>query len=165
MKIKQYKKLNNTTELKKTHAKLTKWFNLYIRLRDLKRVEHKGFVEVWGRCCSCSHIWELELFSDGSIMNGKKWHCGHYWKSDRHESVRYDERNCALQCYHCNKNLSGNEANFQIYLKKKLGEEGFAQLTRDKNKTKKYNILELEQLTVEYKLKAKLQANKLQIKI
>jgi hypothetical protein len=165
MKIKDYKKLNNVTALKKAHAKVTKWFNLYIRLKSLswfKNTSHYGIV---GECKTCGAVWEVELFSDKSIMNGKKWHCGHYWKSDSYASVRYDERNVALQCYNCNRNLSGNESNFETYLRKKLGDDGFEQLKIDRNKVKHWDIAELDKLADIYKLKAQLEANRLQIKI
>ena len=167
MKIKEYKKLNNTTALKKAHAKCKRWFNLYIRLKNLYlyRAFRDEQFNIYGRCCTCGDIWQVELFSDKSIMNGKKWHCGHYWKADRHASVRYDERNCGLQCYNCNKNLSGNESNFESYLRTVLGDKGFEQLKKDKDKIKHWNILELDPLADEYKLKAKLRANELQIKI
>jgi hypothetical protein len=147
----------NTKETKN----LTKWCHLYIRLRDLIRVKFA----LYGGCISCGKIWEVELFSDGSIMNGKKWHAGHYFLSDRNASVRFDEENIHLQCYYCNKSLSGNLAMYKQNLIKKIGIKRFESLEQRRNQIKKFNPFEIEELTEYYKQKAKIEAKRLGIKI
>ena len=160
----QYKKIPNDRELEKSKANLTLWFNRYVRLRDLSKVEETG--EVQGFCISCGKRWLVGLYSDKSIINvGGNWVAGHYWKDDRYASVRYDERNVNLQCYKCNKYLSGNESNYAINLEKKIGIKEFGQLNIDRNKIKHWNILEIDVMVYEYKDKCRAEARRLNIKI
>lgn len=87
------------------HLKLRVWtlISLYVRKRD-------GY-----RCVTCG-------------ATGVNMDCGHY----RHNSERnmslggnalwYDLRNLNCQCsFNCNRNLSGNLANYAIFLEKKYG--------------------------------------------
>ena len=165
MNTKDYKKLNNGTALKKVHADLWRQFAKYIRLRDLKRVNYGGYANISGYCISCNSIWQVEFYSDKSISNGRGWVAGHYFLSNLNASTRYDERNVHLQCSRCNTHLHGNLAEYKIKLIKKIGKDEFEKLEILKHKIKHYDIVELERLTDEYKLKCKLRANELQIKI
>ena len=159
------RKLNNTKELELAHQRLWNWFAKYIRLRDLTLVDYGTVAIIRGECISCKKIWTPDFFSDRSIMDGKNWVAGHYWKSDRYASVRYNEHNVNLQCQHpCNKELSGNESNYLIGLKKKIGNENVDKLNIERNKTKKWDIVELNELTEIYKAKTKLRAKELNIK-
>lgn len=162
--IKQFKKLKNTDELKKSKKKLKIWFNLFIRLRDLTLVEQTGEIE--GFCISCGKRWLVELYSDKSIINTRGgWVAGHLWKDDRYASVRYDERNVNLQCARCNVHLSGNESNYAENLKKKIGKKEFEKLNVDRNKIKHWDILEIDRMIFEYKDKCKVRAKELGVKI
>lgn len=49
---------------------------------------------------------------------------GHFW----HGVLDFDEENINGQCVHCNKWLSGNLANYSIYLIRKLGIKKFKEL-------------------------------------
>jgi len=160
---KEYKKLNNTRELEKAHSKLKKYFNKYIVLRDLQKNEVTG--EIFGIDIGSGRKWLVTLFSDGSLMNGREFSAGHFWKSDRYASVRYDERNVNGQLSYLNVYAGGDEANYAIALRKKIGDAEFEQLKIDRNKTKIWNILELEVLSDEYREKAKLRAKFLGIKL
>lgn len=162
MKIKDYKKLNNTTALKKAHAKCRRWCHLYIRLRDLKKLPDGRII---GEDIGTGKVWEAVLFPDKSIMNGREWHASHYWNADKYASVMYDERNLNGQLSYNNRQRHGDKTNYEQGLRTKIGDEAFEKLKIDKNKTKKWNIIELEKLADEFKLKAKLRANELQIKI
>jgi hypothetical protein len=162
--VKEYKKIKNDGELKKSGKKLKTAFNLFIRLRDLSKVEETG--QILGKCISCGISWLVGLYSDKSIINAHgNWVAGHYWKDDRYASVRYDERNVNLQCSRCNKYLSGNESNYAINLKKKIGEKEFDKLNIERNKTKNLNILDIDRMVYEYRDKAKAEAKRLSIKI
>ena len=160
---KTFKKINNDRELKKLHVLVTKYFNKFIRLRDLERNEITG--EVFGHCIACKKKWEVNFYSDGSIMNPDNWCAMHYFLSDRNESVRYHENNVCLGCFRCNKYLSGNLALYKINLMSKIGLERFEHLIFLKNQIKKYNYLELEELKNMYKEKCKLEAKRLGIKL
>lgn len=159
---KTYHKINNYREKEKAEKRLVYWLHLYIRLRDLTKYDTG---EISGRCISCGKKFQVTKFSDGSIMNGREWHAGHLWKSDKHASVRYDPRNINGQCKQCNRQLHGNEAKYQENLIKKIGQKEFDSLTLKKNQIKIYNILEILDLIEEYKQKAKQEAKKKGIKI
>ena len=147
---------------KRAEANAVKWFNKFICLRDLEKDETTG--EIKGYCISCGKEWEAILYSDRSIMNGKEWHAGHYWKSDRHESVRLHEHNVNGQHGYCNVYKSGDEANYEEGLIKKIGEEKFEELKFLKNQIKKNSIIDYENISKEYKEKAKIEAKRLGIK-
>lgn len=161
---KQFKKLKNTDELKKSEKTLTRVFNLFIRLRDLTKNEETG--EIQGKCISCGTSWLVGLYSDKSIINTRGgWVAGHLWKDDRYASVRYDERNVNLQCARCNTYLSGNESNYLINLRAKIGEKEVEKLNRDRNRLKNWDILEIDRMIYEYKDKCKIRAKELGVKI
>jgi hypothetical protein len=158
-------KINNSRELELAHKRLWGWFAKYIRLRDLELIDTGTVAIIQGECISCGKVWRPNFFSDKSIMDGKNWVAGHYWKSDRYASVRYDERNVNLQCQHpCNEELSGNESNYAIGLKLKIGEDGFEDLDIERNKIKHWDVIELDQLTEIYKAKVKERAKELGVK-
>lgn len=147
---------------KRAEANAVKWFNKFICLRDLEKLPSG---EIKGNCISCGEEWEAILYSDKSIMNGKKWHAGHYWKSDRHESVRFNEWNVNGQNSYCNRYKSGDEANYEVGLIKKISEEKFEELKFLKNQIKKNSIIDYENIIKKYKEKAKIEAERLGIKI
>jgi hypothetical protein len=158
---KTYHKINNSRELEKLEKRVTTFFNKFIVLRDMIIFNDK----IVAQCISCQRWYDVSLYSDKSLMNTKHLHCGHYYKSDRYASVRFDERNCNLQCYNCNRMLSGNEANYVINLIKKIGKDEFNELSIDRNRIKKFNYLELEELRDTYKAKCKIEAKRLGIKL
>ena len=162
MKIKEYKKLNNATALKKAHLKLKRILHSYVRVRDIKWSEKSGYYFI---CIACGRFIEVTLFPDRSIYNGRKLHASHYFDSGQMESVRYSEDNIHLSCDRCNRYLHGNKENYLINLKNKIGEEAFSKLNFLAHTIKKYDIIELDKLADEYKLKLQLRAAELQIKI
>ena len=162
MKISQYKKLNNTIALKLAHKKCERLCHLWIRLKNIRWTEGLGYSVV---CLACNKRIEINLFSDKSIMNGRQIHASHYFDSEQYESVRYEEDNIHTCCYRCNRMKHGNKENYGINLKQKIGEDRFEKLKIKAHKTYKFNIVELEQLADEFKLKAKHRAIELKIKI
>jgi hypothetical protein len=160
--VKRYRKITNSDSLKKLESRVVTYFNLYIRLRDMK---FNGMGEINGNCISCCKRFEPVLYSDKSIMNGREIVAGHYFLSDRHASVRFDERNVNLQCYRCNKYLSGNLAKYLPSLIDKIGQDQYNLLVIAKNQTHKFDYFELERMRDLYKQKAKIEATRLGIKI
>lgn len=106
-------------------------FNKYIRLRDKNEL-----------CISCQ-------------KPPLKKNCGHFFNANNHWNVRFDERNCHLQCEHCNTYLSGNLIEYQRNLIHKIGIESYHELEADARVTRKFTKDELQQLIKEYKNKIK----------
>ena len=162
MKVKQYKKLNNATALKKAHKKCKLWCHKYVRVRDIKWSKGNGYYFV---CIACGKFFPIALYQDRSIYNGRHLHASHYFDSEQMESVRYYLDNVHLGCDRCNRHLHGNKENYFGNLLNKIGLIRFRDLEQLARSIKKHNIIELEQMTDEFKLKAQLRANELQIKI
>lgn len=162
MTVKQYKKIKNDGELKKSKAVLTKWFNLYCRLRDFQ-IDLNG--NIFYYCCACGRKIDVTLFSDRSIYNGKDHHASHFRNSDQYGSVEYNEDNVNCSDKQCNRALHGNKDAYQINLIKKIGKQRFEKLIRDSNKTNKLNILDIDRMIYEYKDKCHIRAKELSIKI
>lgn len=162
MKIKDYKKLNNTTALKKAHSKCERRCHTAVRMRDIIRAKDGGYYFI---CIACNKKFEVTLFSDRSIYNGKQMHASHFYDSDKMESVRYDLDNIHLSCSRCNRQLHGNKENYVINLRHKIGVDRFENLRVKAHKIHKHDIIELEKMADEFKLYAQLRANQLQITI
>ena len=182
---KQYKKINNSKEYDLAFNRLKLYFNLYIRLRDFNREGQFGetldteqginrargvsntYERITAKCIACGKTLNLELFSDKSIMNGREMAASHFFNTDVYASVEFYEDNVHLSCARCNSpyGLHGNKEHYQTNLVKKIGDARFEQLIFEKNKIKKYNILELDVLAKEYRDKAKQRAKELGVKI
>jgi len=100
-------------------AELDKVFSIFIRLRD---IDADGF----SYCVTC-----------GKPMTLKTSQCGHFI-SRRHFSTRWEEKNCAAQCYACNMHNQGKQYEFGLAIDNRFG-VGTAQklLIQSKNKFKK----------------------------
>ena len=100
-------------------ADLDKVFSIFIRLRDLNN-EDVSF------CVTC-----------GKPMTLKTSQCGHFI-SRRHFATRWEEKNCAAQCYACNMHNQGKQYEFGLAIDNRFG-VGTAQklLIQSKNKFKK----------------------------
>lgn len=160
---KQYKKLGTyNNELKKSLKKLETAFNKFICLRDLQ-IDSKD--NVFGYCISSGKRFDAELTSQRQLLNGRKWHASHYYNADRYSSVRFDERNVNAQMGYLNVYHSGDKTNYQENLIKKIGEREFEKLSKDKNKLKKWDIIEVDNLVLHYREKCKAEARRLKIKL
>lgn len=80
--------MRSSKSKKLAKKKADKYFSLYIRHRDTNDNGH-------GQCITC-----------GKFVSVKNADCGHFALRDK-ESTRYDEKNCNLQCHHCNRFRSG----------------------------------------------------------
>lgn len=113
-------------------------FNKFIRLRDKELP-----------CISCDRKWELSPHLTGSIFDA-----GHYRSTGSIATLRFEESNCHAQCVRCNRQLSGNVAEYRIRLVKRIGEEKLSWL-EGPHKPKKYTIEDLKEIKAMYKQKAK----------
>ena len=161
MKVKQYKKLNNATALKNAHKKCKLWCHKYVRMRDIKWSSNGHYFI----CIACGKFFPITLYQDKSIYNGRHLHASHYFDSEQMELVRYCLDNVHLGCDRCNRHLHGNKENYLPNLKLKISEKRFEKLNFHAHTIKKHNIIELERMTDEFKLRAQLRAADLQIKI
>lgn len=162
---KQYKKIKNDGELKKSKKKLKVWFNLYIRLSGFTLVKETGAIE--GVCIACGKRLSLERFSDGSILNGRNFHASHYFDADKYPNIEFCEDNLWLSCARCNSpyGLHGNKPDYKENLLKKIGQERFDKLILAKNTKNQAGILEIDRMTFEYRDKSKAEAKRLGVKI
>ena len=128
-KVKTYKK---QTEMKSL-PKLAKYhFHAYIRLRD----KDSG-------CISC-----------GKPFNGK-YDAGHFWNSNNHASIRYDEDNVHGQCVTCNQHLHGNLLEYQSRLLNKIGHYNYARLEDLRHKHVQWTNDQYQEIIKIYKDKVK----------
>ena len=107
-------------------------FNSYIRKRDSGK-----------RCISC----------DTKLIG--KFDAGHYYNSNNHWSVRFDENNVHGQCVHCNQHRHGNLIEYGIRLEQLIGKDEFEILREDAYKLRKFTTDELKGIIAEYKRKLK----------
>lgn len=70
--------------------------------------------------------WIRERDKKCVTCNGNAENAGHFW----HNCLDFDEENINGQCVRCNMWLSGNLAQYSIYLLNKLGEEKFKALEK-----------------------------------
>lgn len=102
-----------------------KAFNAFIRNRDASRLK--------GICYTCSKLGDQ---------------AGHYIHG--HNSVRFNEILCNLQCFNCNHYASGNLGVYGERLIKEHGLEKIQELRRLANKIKRFSKQELEQIIKTY---------------
>lgn len=94
-------------------------FNSYIRARDAGKP-----------CISCGK------------NTGCKMNAGHYLSVGGHPELRFEEKNCHLQCEHCNSYLSGNIARYRINLIDRIGLP-LVEWLEGPHKPKKYTVEEI----------------------
>jgi hypothetical protein len=117
--------------LSSLEKKLDRVFSEYIRLRD----SDEGGT---GSCVTCGKL----LF----------WREGHFIKR-QHRSVRWDERNAALQGAECNTFRGGMQDEFARAIIQRYGMSTFDELMSMKHTAKKYTRSDLEELIELYKSK------------
>ena len=160
--LETYKKIDNDKAKQKAEQRAWEWFSRYIRLRDLEK-DPAG--NIFGFCIACNKLWEVQQYSDGSIINVDRWNASHYFRQDLYESIKFDEMNVNLSCYNCNRNLGGNLNLYKINLIKKIGPEEFEKLEIRRNNPKHYNIVELIKLKEKYMMLCKQEIERLGIKL
>ena len=134
-KIKDRKETREKLEKLKTRSDWIKEaqiaFNKYIRLRD----HGKG-------CISCQ--------SDvGPASVGGAGDAGHFRSRGSAPHLRFDERNCHLQCKRCNRYLSGNVAAYRVGLIERIGLKSVEELERDQE-ARDHSIESLKAIKAKY---------------
>lgn len=111
-------------------------FNKYVRVRDAGKA-----------CISCG--------ADCSATSiGGSGDAGHFRSRGSAPHLRFDERNCHLQCKKCNRYLSGNVVNFRVGLIQRIGLQAVEQLEADQS-PRHYSIDDLKEIKAKYKALAK----------
>ena len=119
------------------YKKTKETFNKYIRLRY---ADSEGMVT----CVTCP-----------ARIHYKEANAGHYM-----HYLHFREDNQHVQCRRCNLFLSGNLANYTLFMIDKYGREKVDELVLEKMKPPKYGIGELREIREKYTKKVKeLKAN------
>lgn len=134
----QKRELKAQKDKLKTHSEwlkiLEKVFNEYIRLRD------KG-----DPCISCGQPYGT--FTESA---------GHFFTVGAYPNLRFNEDNVHLQCWwNCNKNKSGNIAEYLPNLINKIGIDRYNKLLEARKEPLKLSIEEIKEQIVIYKNKVK----------
>lgn len=108
-----------------------KWFNKRIRLRDNGKP-----------CISCGRPYRLTF--------GGAFDCGHYRSVGSCPELRFEELNAAAQCVRCNRDLSGNVAEYRKGLIDRIGQDKVDWI-EGHHHTKKYTIDDLKKIIEENK--------------
>lgn len=111
-------------------------FNSWVRARDAKKP-----------CISCG-----ASLGEGGVGGG--YDCGHFRSTGSAPHLRFDERNAAGQCKHCNRYLSGNAVAYRVGLVERIGLEAVSALEAD-NRVRKWGRDELIAIRDHYKAKLK----------
>lgn len=106
-------------------------FNKYVRLRD----SGKG-------CISCG-----SACGEGAI--GGSGDAGHFRSRGSAPHLRFDERNCHLQCKRCNRYLSGNVADYRVGLVGRIGLDAVVALESDQE-PRRHTVDDLKALKAKY---------------
>lgn len=122
--------------------KLDKIFSEFIRRRDARWLhKNKGTDINFAQCCTC-----------GIVKKWKEMDCGHFIKR-RHNTTRYDEHNCTVQCKTCNG--GDKEADYALFIIREYGQGTLKRLAELGNQTKQFKAWELLELIETYKQKLK----------
>jgi hypothetical protein len=111
-------------------------FNAAIRQRDHGKP-----------CISCGNP-----LGQGGVGGG--YDCGHFRSTGSASHLRFDERNVAGQCKHCNRYLAGNVVNFRAGLIARIGAAQVEALEND-NTPHKWTRDELIAIAATYRAKTK----------
>jgi hypothetical protein len=114
-------------------------FNAYIRARDYGQP-----------CISC----DRPIAWGTTNTTGGVCDAGHWLSVGARVNLRFNEDNVHAQCKHCNKELSGNAANYRIRLVKKIGLDRVEALECD-HKLNHYSKDDLREIESIYKAKLK----------
>ena len=106
-------------------------FNTFIRERD-----------AGNPCISC-----------GRHHQGQ-YHAGHYQSVGAHPEMRFDEKNCYLQCAPCNNHLSGNIIEYRKTLLSQYG-QSLLDYLEGAHKPKHYTIDDIKEITKKYRAKTR----------
>lgn len=111
-------------------------FNKYVRFRDMG----KGCISCGADC--------------GTTAVGGDGDAGHFRSRGSAPHLRFDERNCHLQCKRCNRYLSGNVADYRVGLIDRIGQLALDALEADQT-PKHYTVDDLKNIKAIYSAKCR----------
>lgn len=85
----------------------------------------------------------------GATAVGGDGDAGHFRSRGSAPHLRFDERNCHLQCKKCNRYLSGNVANYRIGLIERIGLDAVDALESDQE-PRNHTIDDLREIKARY---------------
>lgn len=101
-------------------------------------------------CVTCGKVlpWKDNGASCGRLDTG-------HFLAGRTASILFEETNAHPQCVHCNQHLSGNQANYEIWMLAVYGQEVVDHLRRLKNTTRKFTHEEIVDLKISFTARLK----------
>jgi hypothetical protein len=111
-------------------------FNAFIRERDAEKP-----------CISCGGP-----LGQGGVGGG--YDCGHFRSTGSAAHLRFDERNAAGQCKHCNRYLAGNVVSYRAGLIQRIGLAAVEDVESD-NRVHRWTREELREIAARYRAKLK----------
>jgi hypothetical protein len=101
-------------------------------------------------CVTCGKVgpWKGEYFGGGPIQTG-------HFPPGRSASILFEPHAAHPQCVHCNYPLSGNEANYQMWLSRVYGPDEPARLKRLRHETRQFTREELVDMKLEFQSRLK----------
>ncbi len=101
-------------------------------------------------CVTCGKVGPWK----GNSVGGGPIETGHFLAS-RRASILYEETNLHPQCKHCNQHLSGNQANYEIWMQYVYGAEEVERLRRRKAETVQWTREELVDMRMQFQERLK----------
>jgi hypothetical protein len=120
---------------------LEKACNEYVRLRDIDKP-----------CISCGSEDSRYQYAPGIFKT--VWQAGHFKAVGSHPELRFNLDNIHRQCISCNMHKGGNQAEYEIGLRKRIGDERVDVLLRQ-HPPLHLTIDEIHDLKVFFRLKLK----------
>jgi DNA-directed RNA polymerase subunit N (RpoN/RPB10) len=130
--------------LTKRKEKAQKVFNEWVRINSCLKTTNAPFSCI---CFTCGR----------EVSNSKgELHASHYILDSKNgNATSFDEVNVQACCRYCNRYLHGNLGKFAVNLIKKYGQDEIDRLESLKLKSKKWTIMELDEIHDTYKEKLK----------
>jgi hypothetical protein len=119
----------------KVVSKLDQVFSLYIRNKHAK--------SGWVQCVTCNRKYEIKKIQNGHFISRKNY------------ATRWNEENCAPQCYGCNVMQQGQQFLFSKYIDSKYGDGKAEELLQKSREVTKFSTLELQEMIEIYQEKLK----------
>lgn len=102
-------------------------------------IRNRGSFDGYNNCCTCGANHEVKRLQGGHFVPG------------RHPIILFDERNCHPQCYNCNVNLKGNPRKYDLFMKKRYGQEVIDELDKLDGKTTDKKWFDYKEIYEKYK--------------
>lgn len=133
--------------LSKVKSKCWDAFSIFIRTRDWDKHGRQYLEDKKAApCITCSKVYPVE--GKGTAQ------AGHFIPGRKNQFL-FDEDQVNTQCYNCNCNLKGNWPAYYEVMVKTHGLKKVQAMINARHEVKIYKIYELEEMTEDYKQRAK----------